>query len=192
MCIFAFIMESVQTLILGICLCGAIGLRIFVPFSLISVFTYFSRSDLITANQWMISFPVLVIFSVTAVVEIAAYYNPWIDNMMDLITTPLSLAAGIFLSYLIFSDFSTVNRWILAVFIGGGISLNVHLLTVKARALSYVFSSGRGNLYISTLELISAVIITVLSFYTPLISLIVLIAVILLIYFRIIKRQTSA
>jgi len=44
--------------------------------------------------QWLASWPAMICFGTATCVEILAYYIPFIDNLLDTITTPLAIVAG--------------------------------------------------------------------------------------------------
>lgn len=175
-------------LITGICLSSATGFRIFIPFLIISLFSNLTGIPAYLSIHGMSSLPVLYALFALSIAEIIGYYNPWIDNMLDLITTPLSLAAGIFMTILFLNDMNPVLKWIIAIIIGGGISVNIHLMTVKGRALASAFKSGSGNAIFSTIELLSAILISILAITIPWISLIVILLIVYFILKYVIKK----
>lgn len=177
------------SLIMGICLIAASGFRLFVPFfvlSLASITGLFIPGE---SLEWIATYPALISFGAASLIEICGYYSPWIDNMLDLITTPFSIFIGIFLMSLVLTDFNPFLKWVLIIIFGGGIALNVQLLTVKARALSFVFKSGRGNFIVSTVENISSIIISILAILIPVVSLLVMTLIIIWIYVKIVKEK---
>src|SRR3954447_18423505 len=44
---------------------------------------------------WIGSTPALLSFAVATVLEIAGYYIPWVDNLLDTVATPAAVVAGI-------------------------------------------------------------------------------------------------
>lgn len=179
-------------IISGICLSAACGFRIFIPFLILSIFSYTGNIELNEGALWISTIPALIIFSSLTVLEIIGYYIPWIDNMLDLISTPLSIIAGIIILSSLLIDVNPAIKWIFSILFGGVISFNVQLMTVKARALTSVFESGFGNSVFSTIELIAALLISVLAIFQPVISLAILLLLTYLIFRKIIlKRKTD-
>ncbi|MBV6478371.1 MAG: hypothetical protein HGGPFJEG_01125 [Ignavibacteria bacterium] len=179
-------------LITGICLCSAVGFRIFLPFVILSIFSDIYGVPVFLAEGF-ISFTLFIVLMILSLLEIAGYYNPWIDNMLDLITTPLSLAAGIFMMSIFMDNVNPVIKWLISVIIGGGTSLNIHLMSVKGRALASTFRSGYGNTVFSTIELVSSIIVTIIAIYNPWLSVIfIIIIVYLIIKFAILNRKKGA
>lgn len=46
--------------------------------------------------QWLASWPAIICFGTASFFEILAYYIPFIDNLLDAITTPLAIGAVFF------------------------------------------------------------------------------------------------
>ncbi len=156
-----------MSVLLGICLSAAAGFRIFIPFLVLSVTSYLGWIDYGSAASWLVSLPFLIGFGFVAAMEIAIYYNPWIDNMLDLISTPLSFFAGVILMLSVMPDINFILKCVIGIVCGGGTALNIRLLSLKARALSSFFITGIGNRIITTIETVSSVIISILAIYTP-------------------------
>ncbi len=173
---------------MGISLSAASGFRIFVPFLVISAGSILGWIDIGMNESWIATYPALIAFIVATVVEIGGYYTPWIDNMLDLIATPLAVVAGTVLASSLIIDINPFLKWTLAVICGGGAAMNIQLLTVKARALSSVFTTGLGNPIVSTIENISSVVISILAIVLPVLAIILVLVVIYFIYKRIVKR----
>lgn len=174
----------------GICLSAASGFRIFIPFFIISLTSNLYGIPELLSLHGIGSLTAMYLLLALSIIEVAGYYNPWIDNMLDLFATPLSLAAGIYLASIFFVNMNPVLKWILSILIGGGVSINIQLMTVKGRALASSFKSGSGNAVFSSIELFSAIIISVLAIYAPLLSFIVILFIVyLIIKYIIIKRR---
>ena len=56
----------------------------------------------------------------STLVEIFAYYIPYIDNLLDSITVPLAALAGAAVMMSTVADLSPVITWSLAIIAGGG------------------------------------------------------------------------
>jgi hypothetical protein len=127
--------------------------------------------------QWVGSLPAVICFGSAAVLEIAAYYIPFVDNLLDTIATPLAVAAGTILaaSFLPIAEFTPLLKWILAIVAGGGAAGTVQAGTGLLRLFSSKTTAGAGNVVVSTGENAAAIGGTALSFIAP-----VLIAVLML------------
>lgn len=184
-------MELISGLILGMSLSAASGFRLFIPFVVLSLAAYFGLIDLKEGSHWISTYQALITFSGLTLLEIAGFYSPWIDNMLDLIATPVSIITGSLLAGLVLHA-NPVLLWVFAIILGGGSALNVQLLTVKARALSSVFKSGRGNPIVSTIELFSSILISVIAIFLPVLSFLLTLVIIYMIYIKIVKQRETA
>mgnify|MGYP001221590468 FL=1 len=184
-------MEIVLSIIVGISLSAAAGFRVFVPFLVLSICSYAGWIDLGEGSQWMGSLPALISFGVATTAEIGGYYVPWIDNMLDLISLPVSLIAGALLTSSVIVELDPLLKWTLAIVLGGGAALNTQMLTIKARALSSAFTSGLGNPIVSTIESAASTIISFLAIFLPILAIFVL-GVFVYITYKLIKKATLA
>src|SRR6185503_16400601 len=73
-------MQEVMSLFVGVGLAAACGFRIFVPLLAMSVAALSGHLTLGPSFQWIGSYPALIAFSAATVLEITAYYVPWLDN----------------------------------------------------------------------------------------------------------------
>ncbi|MBL8007024.1 MAG: DUF4126 domain-containing protein [Ignavibacteria bacterium] len=185
-------MEIILNLITVICICAASGFRIFVPYLILSISGKIGILIPPGDSLWIYSDIALYIFIILAVLEITGYFTPWIDNMLDLISTPLALISGTVLGLMFLADFSPALRAVTAFIIGGGAAVNIQFLTVKSRSLSSVFPEGNGNTIVSFTELISSVLTTVLVIISPPVSFAFLILIVILLFRNIIFRDKKA
>jgi uncharacterized membrane protein len=162
---------------MGIALSASCGFRVFVPMLGASFAAYQQWFALPADMQWMGSLPAVLCFATAAILEIAAYYIPFVDNLLDTIATPLAVAAGTVLaaSFLPIAEFSPMLKWILAIIAGGGAAGTVQIGTGLLRLFSSKTTAGVGNAVVSTGENAAAIGGTALSFTAP-----VLIAVLML------------
>ena len=80
-----------MALLLGIGLSATCGFRVFVPLLGMSIAAMAGHLELASGFEWIGSWPALICLAVATVLEIAGYYIPWLDNLLDTIATP---AAG--------------------------------------------------------------------------------------------------
>ncbi|MCZ7556286.1 MAG: DUF4126 domain-containing protein [Bacteroidia bacterium] len=161
-------MEILLSVALGVGLSAACGFRVFVPLLGISIASMAGHVGLGDGFAWMASWPALIAFGTATVVEIAAYYIPWLDNLLDTITGPLAVLAGIMATASVVGDMSPLLRWSLALIGGGGIAALVQAGTTVLRAGSTGLSGGLSNPILSTVELGSSTVMTVLAVLLPL------------------------
>src|SRR4028118_1232434 len=79
---------------MGIALSACAGFRVFIPMLAGAVAGHFNIIALPADMVWLQSWPAMICFGVAAIVEIGAYYIPFVDNLLDTIATPLSVVAG--------------------------------------------------------------------------------------------------
>jgi hypothetical protein len=118
---------------------------------------------------WVGSTPALVILATASVAEIAAYYIPWFDNLMDTIASPAAVLAGVLVFAGVNSELDPAWRWSLAVIAGGAAAGTTQATTVVTRALSTTTTGGLTNPIVSTVESVLATVTTLLVFvFAPL------------------------
>lgn len=181
-------MDFYLKILTGLGLSAASGFRLFVPFAILSIFSISGMNNAVYNPCLFSSDLFLIIFVILSVSEVILFYNPWIDNMLDLIATPASIFSGIILTYFVLYDTEIYLRLLISVLSGGLVSLNVQLLTVKARSSTTIFSKGNGNHIVSTIENVSSICISILVLKYPVTGIFVSAIIIFLIYTFIIKR----
>ena len=164
-------MDIALGIILGVCLSAAVGFRIFVPMLILNLAANAGYVELAESYMWIASIPALITFGVATVAEIVGYYVPWMDNMLDTISTPLSIVAGVVATGSVVVEVSPLLSWTIAIILGGGTSLTIELLTVKARALSSFFTGGLGNSIVASGELFFSTFISILAVVVPFVAL---------------------
>ena len=97
-------MELILSIALGVGLSAACGFRIFVPLLVVSAAAQGGYLTLSPGFQWMAGYPALVTFAVATVLEILAYYIPWVDNLLDTIATPAAVVAGAVVTAAVVTD----------------------------------------------------------------------------------------
>jgi hypothetical protein len=188
-------MDILLSLAVGIGLAAAVGFRVFVPFTIISVAAMSGHLNLAPGFDWIGTYPALIAFGTATLLEILAYYIPWVDNLLDSVATPVAVVAGVIITASVVGDVSPWLRWSLAVIAGGGIAAVVQSGTVLLRGASSVTTGGLGNVVVSSAELLGSVLTATLALLFPLIALVLLFF--LVIWFvgrhrgRSARRQTS-
>jgi len=163
-------MSTLLSVLLGVGLSAACGFRIFVPFLLVGIAARTGHVTLGPTFAWMGTTPALIALGVATVLEIAAYYVPWLDHVLDLVATPASVVAGMVMTASVVTALDPMLKWTLALIAGGGIAGTVQALTVGTRKVSLLTTGGLGNPVVSTVELFGAVLLTVLAIALPLLA----------------------
>ena len=140
--------------------------------------------------QWIGSTAALITLGVATLVEIVAYFIPYIDNILDSIAVPLAALAGTAIMLSTVADLSPVVTWSLAIIAGGGTAAAIAGTSSTTRLASTATTGGLGNPIVSTLETGTAVVMSVVSIFFPILA-IVLVFLILFIIFRLYKKFKS-
>jgi len=168
--------ETLLSVALGLGLAAACGFRVFVPFLVLGTAVRVGYLDVSPGFAWVASDPALIAFAVATVLEIGAYYVPWLDNLLDTIATPTAIVAGILATASVVTDTTPLVRWSLAVLAGGAAASAVQVVTVAGRQLSSLATLGLGNALVATGEAIGAFAMAVLAILVPLFAVLLVIA----------------
>jgi hypothetical protein len=182
-------MEILLSICLGIGLSAACGFRVFVPLLVMSIASLAGHLHPAHGFEWIGSYPAFIAFSVATAVEIAAYYIPWVDHLLDTLATPAAVVAGTVVTASLVTDMSPFLRWTLAVIAGGGAAGLVQATTVATRGASLVTTGGLANPVVATLELAGSVVTSVLALFVP-VLVVALLAVFLLVFGTKLHRRT--
>lgn len=166
-------METLLSLLIGVGLSAACGFRVFIPLLVLSIAAKSGHVTLAASFQWLGSDTALVAFALATILEITAYYVPWLDNLLDSVATPAAIVAGTIVTASMVSDMSPFLRWTLAVIAGGGAAGIVQASTVVARGASSVGTGGLANPLFATIELGGSVFTSVLSVLAPIVAILV-------------------
>jgi hypothetical protein len=98
--------EALSSICLGVGLSAACGFRVFVPLLVMSIASLNGHLTLSPGFEWIGTYPALGAFGAATIFEIAGYYVPWIDNLLDTITTPAALVAGTIVTASVVSELS--------------------------------------------------------------------------------------
>ena len=157
-------------LMIGVGLAAACGFRVILPFLGLSIAGMNGIIPLAPEFQWIATWPALIAFATAAVLEVAAYYVPWMDNLLDSLTTPMAVVAGTVAAAAVASDLSPFVKWSLALIAGGGMAGIVQTGTALLRGMSTLSTGGAGNFAIATAELAGALATTLLSLLVPVLA----------------------
>ena len=174
--------ETILSIFLGIGLSASVGFRVFVPLFALSLASYFNVWELNESWQWIGSLTAVVTLGVATLVEIFAYYIPYVDNALDSIAIPLAAIAGTAVMVSTVADLSPVITWALAIIAGGGTAAAVAGSSGATRLASTASTGGIANPVVSTIETGTSVVMSVLSIFIPVIAFIFVIVILYLIY----------
>jgi hypothetical protein len=163
--------EIVLSIALGVGLAAAAGFRVFLPLLVMSGAAYTGHLTLGDSFAWLAMPTALAMLSVAALLEIAAYYVPGIDNLLDVIAAPAAVVAGTVAAAAVMTDLPPIVKWTTAVIAGGGAAGLTQSVTSLLRAKSTLTTGGLGNAVVSTSELGGALIVSLLALLAPLAAL---------------------
>ncbi len=177
---YPFVMGEVSTYLIsafiGISLAAATGFRVFMPLFLLSLGCRLELFQVGNEWAWAGSNLVLITTSIAMVIEVAAYYIPVVDNILDSISIPLATIAGTLLFAVQFTDISPFFRWSAAIIAGGGTAATISTVLAGTRAASSIGTAGLGNFIISTMETIGSSVLTILAVFVPFMAVLVVFA----------------
>ncbi len=174
--------ETIISICLGIGLAASTGFRVFLPLFALSLASYFSLWDLNESWQWIGSLTAVITLGAATLLEILAYYIPFVDNLLDTIAIPLATIAGTAVMVSTVVDLSPVITWALAIIAGGGTAAAIKTASGATRLSSSVSTAGVGNPVVSTVETVTSTIMTAFSLFLPLVGFLLVIVVFYLIF----------
>lgn len=188
-------MENFLALIIGIGLSAACGFRVFVPLLVMSIASHTGHLHLARSFQWIGSDAALVAFSIATLAEVAGYYIPWVDHLLDTMATPAAVVAGTIVTAAMISDLSPFLKWTLAVIAGGGTAGLVQGATVFTRGASTATTGGLANPLFATVELFGSIFTSILSLWVPIAGICLALLLVLFfgkkIYLKVFRKNIS-
>lgn len=168
-------METLLYLALGVSLSAASGFRVFVPPLVLSVLVQTASLELPANLAWAGTPLATTVFTAATLVEVLAYYLPWIDNLLDAMAVPAAVVAGTLLTYGFGFNLDEGARWVLALVAGGGAAGGVQMLTTATRFVSSATTGGLGNPLVATIENVAATALSVLAVFLPFIAVVLVV-----------------
>lgn len=164
--------EMLLSICLGVGLAASAGFRVFIPLFILSLASFFGFIPLSESWQWVASTPALIILGVASVVESISYLVPFVDNALDSLAIPLAGIAGTLVMASTLTDLSPALTWALAIVAGGGAATTIQGATTTTRAVSSATTAGVANPVVSVAETGTAIGLSVLSIFAPILAII--------------------
>lgn len=164
--------EMLLSICLGVGLAASAGFRVFIPLFILSLASFFGFIPLSESWQWVASTPALIILGVASVVESISYLVPFVDNALDSLAIPLAGIAGTLVMASTLTDLSPALTWALAIVAGGGAATTIQGATTATRAVSSATTAGVANPVVSVAETGTAIGLSVLSIFAPILAII--------------------
>jgi hypothetical protein len=172
-------METLIGIAVGIGLSAACGFRVFVPLLVMNLASLTGHLHLASGFEWIGGTPATIIFATATIVEVFAYYIPWLDHILDAVTTPAAMIAGVVATASVVTNVSPLLKWTLAIIAGGGAAAIVQGTTSTLRLKSTALTGGAGNPVVATGEWIGAIITALLAILVPVICLVLLLLLVI-------------
>jgi hypothetical protein len=164
----------------GLGLAAACGFRVFVPLLLAGAAARLGYLPLSAGFDWLAATPALVALGTATLLEIGAYYTPWLDHALDLVATPAAIGAGVLASMAVLTDLPPALRWGIGIVGGGGTAGLIQGATTLLRLKSTALTGGLGNPVLATLELAGAGLVAIIALMLPLMALLLVVLIPLL------------
>ena len=180
-------MAYILQILIGIGLAATCGVRIFVPLLVMGIAGYSGYLELASEFSWIASLPAIIIFAVATIIEIAAYFIPYVDNLLDSISIPASVIAGIVVAASVITDMHPLLRWTFAVIAGGGVATVTSLVSNGVLGVSTVASGGGANPAVSGVESALSIVSAIVAVLVPVLA-VILITIVVILTIRLMKK----
>ncbi len=177
---------------IGLGLAAACGFRVFLPLLAMSVAAQTGHLSLGSSFEWIASTPATLALGTATLMEIGAYYIPWVDNLLDTVATPSAVVAGTLATASQVSELDPLLGWTVAVVGGGGIAGVVQGLSSLTRGASTLATGGFANPLVSTVEATGSLVVSLLAILLPLVAVVFLVGLLYWASSRLLRRRAEA
>jgi hypothetical protein len=177
-------MDTLIAVAVGLGLAASAGMRVFLPLFVLGVAGSTGAVPLAEGWTWLASPAALIGLGTAMLLEIGAYYVPWLDQALDVVATPSALIAGMIATASVLVDMPPLLKWAVVIVGGGGTAGLTQGASVLARLKSGVFTGGLANPAVSTAEWMGALAMAMLAVLVPVVAL----GVVVVVLFFIIRR----
>ena len=188
--------DIIIALCMGLGLAAASGFRVFLPPFLLSIAVradsvFVKDVDLTNSSlEYFDSNVAVILLGVATIAELAAYYVPWVDNLLDSIASPAAVVAGTGMTAVVLEgNTDPVIQWSLAIIAGGGVTAVVQGATVVTRGVSTAITAGIGNPVVSTGENIASLILSILAIVLAPLAAVMVLILLAMILNRMLKKS---
>ncbi|MFK8182039.1 MAG: DUF4126 domain-containing protein [Phormidesmis sp.] len=185
-------MNALISICIGIGLSTATGFRILVPFACLSAASIYGDITLPTELAWLDTYPALVGLIIGTLLEIAAYYVPWVNDALDTIEFPAAVISGTYLTGAFAADLPTLLQWSLALVAGGGMAGSINGFTSMTRLATNTATGGTATPVTSSLEWMSALMLAALALTLPLLAIALTLILLIFVLKKLIRKRKRA
>jgi hypothetical protein len=182
-------MELFLSICLGVGLAACSGFRVFIPLLMSNVAIHFGLVNVADGFEFMGTWTTFAVLASAAALELVGYYVPLVDNLLDTVAIPASIAAGTLLTTSFVQIDNPVLHWGLGLMIGGGTAGFVQTSTSLLRLASTKLSGGVANPILATVENTAAIGLSLLTFWLPVIAFAVVFLLIVWLIKKLITRK---
>jgi Domain of unknown function (DUF4126) len=165
-----FNLDMLVELMLALSLSSAAGFRVFVPLLALSAAAVIGHIDLPANFDWLETPQALGLFTIAAVLEVLGYAIPWLDHVLDLVATPSAILAGTIMTASLAPEMDPLAKWTLALVAGGGTAGITKAAMNLLRGTSTATTGGLANPFFAALELLVALILSILAITLPIVA----------------------
>jgi len=181
--------EWIVSACLGLGLAASCGFRVFIPFLVAAIAGKIGIIPLTENFHWLGSWPAIICFGTATVFEILAYYIPFFDNVLDLVTTPLAILGGTLLMTSLLPVDNNLLKWVGGLIVGGGSAGIIQSGTALLRLASTKTTAGIANPIVSTGEHAAAFGTSILALFIPIIVAVLIASLIFYLLYRLIAKK---
>ncbi|GAB3954641.1 DUF4126 domain-containing protein [Spirosoma harenae] len=182
-------LQWIMSACIGVGLAACCGFRIFVPLLIASLATKFGIINISPDFAWLGQWPALLGLTIATIVEVGAYYIPWLDNALDAVATPVSIIAGTLLSTSFLQIDDPVLKWGLGLMFGGSSAGIIQAGTSLIRLGSTATTGGVANPVVATGENVASFGLSLFTIFLPLIAIVVIGVVLIFVLGRLIAKR---
>lgn len=171
-----------MSIFLGVGLAASVGFRVFLPLFALSLAAYNGIWDLNANWEWIGSLSAVITLGVATLVELFAYFIPWVDNLLDSVAIPLAALAGTAVMVSTVAGLDPVVTWSLAIIAGGGTATAIKGAAAGGRMASTLSTGGLANPAVATIETGTATVMSLASLLAPVVAAILVIVVLIFVF----------
>ncbi|MEM1308927.1 MAG: DUF4126 domain-containing protein [Cyanobacteria bacterium P01_H01_bin.153] len=182
----------VLALCLGLGLSAACGFRVFIPPFAMSLATMQGLIELSPEWQWLGSQTAVIALGMATLVEVLAYFIPWVSNALDSVELVAAPIAGMLVtasSLSMVGDINPVLLWTTAAIAGGGTAEVVEGATAVTRLATASATGGLANPLVGVLEMLMSAVLTILAITAPIFAVVIVAGLIIYCWRRLWRWQ---
>jgi hypothetical protein len=184
-------MDLLLGILMGIGLSAACGFRVFLPMFIAGLAVSGGHAEVGAGFEWLGSDIALIMLGTASLLEVGAYYIPWLDHALDTVASPAAVVAGVVLTAGFLPETAPWIKWSLAVIVGGSITSTVQAATLVLRTTSTTLSGGLTNPVVSTGELGGSALASIGGLFAPVITAIILFILAVAVYQKWVKKKAG-